>query len=359
MSTNTNPINGVPFGQERTAKEHLERAEWERDQAAQIRARRQPVGYEHLVQAHEDSARAYERRAKEIGEGMVATARAGEARGKSRAELVDVARAAAAAVFAPRKIAPTEAAMKKAREVAFKAIQRHDRQAGTATHPVAAYSHGIAELASEGTEEARQRWEMLHASTAKLRGGRAHSSIKSDGWTTEHKKSGTTVIERNIHGARLTVVPENWTDPAGPAHWSVTRGRAGQAAFDHKRGNTSSLTAAKEAATRAAKTLAGASHATMSTTTSPAFEAAKAEGAALEAEVADAEAALKAIPGVSSGRMGLTPEHVRTSPQYRSARARFDKAFARLRAFNGVFVKRFAKELRAERDARARARERR
>jgi hypothetical protein len=169
----------APFGQERTAKEHLERAQWEREQAAELRAKKQPVGYEHLVQAHEDTARAYEKRAREIGEEMVSTARRGEARGKSRAELVGVARAAAAAVFAPLKKAPSEAAVKKARSAAFRAIQHHDRLAGTADHPVAAYAHGIAELAAEGTEEARQRWEMQRESARKLRrgGGRSHATI--------------------------------------------------------------------------------------------------------------------------------------------------------------------------------------
>ena len=172
-----NPINGVPFGQERTAKEHRDRAEWEHDQAAQLCVQKRPVGYEHIAQGHEDAARSYEKRAKEIEAGMVTTARQGEARGKSRAELVNVARAAAVAVFAPRKVAPSEAAIKKARSAAFKAIQRHDRLAGTADHPVAAYSHGIAELAAEGTEEARQRWEMQHESLRKLR--RNHSTVKS------------------------------------------------------------------------------------------------------------------------------------------------------------------------------------
>jgi len=170
-------INGVWFGQERTAKEHRERAEWERDQAAQLRVQKQPVGYEHIAQGHEDAARDYEKRAREIQEDMVTTSRRGEARGKSRAELVNVARAAAAAVFASRKVAPSDAALKKARSAAFKAIQRHDRLAGTSAHPVAAYAHGIAELAAEATEEARQRWEMQHESLRKLR--RSHSTVKS------------------------------------------------------------------------------------------------------------------------------------------------------------------------------------
>lgn len=173
---NINPINKVPFGQERTAKEHRDRSEWEHDQAARLRAQKHPVGYEHIAQGHEDSARAYEKRAREIQGDMVATARRGEARGKSRAELVDVARAAAAAVFAPRKVAPSEAALKKARSAAFKAIQRHDRLAGTSDHPVAAYSHGIAELAAEATEEARQRWSMHHDRLRK--GSRSSHSTK-------------------------------------------------------------------------------------------------------------------------------------------------------------------------------------
>lgn len=97
-------------------------------------------------------------------------------RGKSRAELVDVARVAAAAVFAPRKVAPSAAAIKKAKEAAFQAIRRHDRLAGTADHPVAPYSHGIAELAAEATEEARQRWEMHHDRLRKVSRS-SHSTI--------------------------------------------------------------------------------------------------------------------------------------------------------------------------------------
>lgn len=228
----------APFGKERTAKEHLERAEWEREQAAQLRAQKQPVGYEHLVQAHEDTARAYERRAKEIGEEMVATARRGEARGKSRAELVNVARAAAAAIFDPRKAAPSEAAIKKAKSAAFRAIQRFDRLAGTADHPVAAYSHGIAELAAEGTEEARQRWEMQRESARKLRGGRSHATIATRDYeyvvypeaSHRHAERSVKVPMRRVRG---TLKPYDLTDakrvakemgpPAGV--YSVSKGR--------------------------------------------------------------------------------------------------------------------------------------
>ena len=79
---------------------------------------------------------------------------------------------------------------------------------------------------------------------------------------------------------------------------------------------------------------------------SSAFEDAKAELALIEKEMAAAEAVMRAFP---RGAMGLPPESVRLSPEYRAAKAHTDKAFARLRAFNAVYVKRFAKELRAER----------
>jgi hypothetical protein len=176
-----NPINDVPFGQERSLKDHLQRAEWERDQAAQLRAKKQPVGYEHIAQGHEDAARAYEKRVKDLEretrEGHVAERRKRDPGAwSSREQLINVARVAAAAVFAPRKVSPSEVAIKKAREAAFKAIKRHDPLSGTSEHPVAAYAHGIAALAAEGTEEARQRWETQRASAGKSRRS-SHSTI--------------------------------------------------------------------------------------------------------------------------------------------------------------------------------------
>jgi len=87
---------------------------------------------------------------------------------------------------------------------------------------------------------------------------------------------------------------------------------------------------------------------------SSAFEEAKAEEALLENEMSEAQAAINAFP---RGPTGLTPDAVKATPEWRAAKTRVDKAFARLRAFNAVFVKRFAKELRAERSARTRERE--
>ena len=57
---NVNPISSVEFGKERTARQMRDRAQWERNQAAEIRAAKRPIGWEHIVDAHEQTARAYE-----------------------------------------------------------------------------------------------------------------------------------------------------------------------------------------------------------------------------------------------------------------------------------------------------------
>jgi hypothetical protein len=79
------------------------------------------------------------------------------------------------------------------------------------------------------------------------------------------------------------------------------------------------------------------------------FEDAKVEHAQIEAEVDAASDALQVFP---RGPMGITPAAVAATPEYRAAKTRYAKAFARQRAFNEVFTKKFAKELRAERDKR-------
>ena len=83
------------------------------------------------------------------------------------------------------------------------------------------------------------------------------------------------------------------------------------------------------------------------------FEQASAEHDRLEREVSAAGAALDAFP---RGAMNLTPDHVRATPEWRAAKARFDRAFAAQRAFNAVYVKVFKKEIVAQRDARREAR---
>lgn len=83
-----------------------------------------------------------------------------------------------------------------------------------------------------------------------------------------------------------------------------------------------------------------------------AFIAAKARRDALERDHRAAAFALKAVDGIGSGRLGLTPDSVKMTPEYRAARAAYDRAFAELRSFNATFVRTFKAELAAERRAR-------
>jgi len=76
------------------------------------------------------------------------------------------------------------------------------------------------------------------------------------------------------------------------------------------------------------------------------FVEAKALCAALEAEFARTSAVLRSSP---KGRLNLTPNSVKASPEYQASRAAHDAVLQRLRRFNTVFTKRFAAEIRTER----------
>lgn len=65
-----------------------------------------------------------------------------------------------------------------------------------------------------------------------------------------------------------------------------------------------------------------------------------------ESRCDDAPRALRAVPGVGSGPMGLTPDHVKVSPEYREARAAADKAFREMQRVNAWFCKTYAREYR-------------
>ena len=69
----------------------------------------------------------------------------------------------------------------------------------------------------------------------------------------------------------------------------------------------------------------------------------------LYTEVSAAGAVLKAFP---KGPMGLTPDAVKVSTEFRAAKARYAAAFDALRAINAMISKRFVKEQRDERAAR-------
>lgn len=81
------------------------------------------------------------------------------------------------------------------------------------------------------------------------------------------------------------------------------------------------------------------------------YSEAQAARAGLYAEVERAGAVLAAFP--KTGPFNLTPDDVKSSPEFQSAKRAFDAAFGRLRAFNTTFTKTFAKEIRAERRARS------
>ncbi len=67
------------------------------------------------------------------------------------------------------------------------------------------------------------------------------------------------------------------------------------------------------------------------------------------------DAAHKAIAwpvGTGSGQMGLTPDHIKATTEFRQARAKSESIKRIERAFNQVCSKRFKKEIRAYIDAR-------
>lgn len=55
----------------------------------------------------------------------------------------------------------------------------------------------------------------------------------------------------------------------------------------------------------------------------------------LENLVDQAAKAVKAVPGVGTGPMGLTPDEVKQSEAYRKAKAEYQRAFEALRTYNG------------------------
>lgn len=79
-----------------------------------------------------------------------------------RTDLVNAARVAAWLEFSGRKEL-TDEIVRRATSAGFQAITATDRLAGTSTHPVAAYAHGVQALAVEGVEAARAMWATQRA----------------------------------------------------------------------------------------------------------------------------------------------------------------------------------------------------
>lgn len=83
----------------------------------------------------------------------------------------------------------------------------------------------------------------------------------------------------------------------------------------------------------------------------PSFAVYAAARDVLERAAADASTRLKAL-GASSGPMGLTPDSVKFSPAFQHARRDYRAAADALARLNRANVKRYARELAAERSAR-------
>lgn len=90
------------------------------------------------------------------------------------------------------------------------------------------------------------------------------------------------------------------------------------------------------------------------------YQEAKRQQAAIEAAFYAAndkrqavEERLAAEIGIAArGAMNLIAEPIRLHPEYRLAKSATDAAFASLQAFNRIYSKRFAKDIRADRDKR-------
>jgi len=83
------------------------------------------------------------------------------------------------------------------------------------------------------------------------------------------------------------------------------------------------------------------------------FLVAREQAATLDRAVTETSAALQEFP---RGPLGLTPDDVKASPEWQTAYRNFNVAFQALRNFNGTYTKKFADELRHERNARRAAR---
>lgn len=52
----------------------------------------------------------------------------------------------------------------------------------------------------------------------------------------------------------------------------------------------------------------------------------------------------RATCGEERGPMGLTPDHVKATPEWKASRAEMDRAHRRLRDFNQAFLKQYKRE---------------
>ena len=80
-----------------------------------------------------------------------------------------------------------------------------------------------------------------------------------------------------------------------------------------------------------------------------AYDMAKAHGEKLNAEYKRTAGIMNAYP---KGPMGLTPDHIKATPEWQANRQAAKAAFQALRNHNAQMSKYFKKEMKADRDAR-------
>lgn len=86
------------------------------------------------------------------------------------------------------------------------------------------------------------------------------------------------------------------------------------------------------------------------------FETFIAQRNIIDAKMIEASKELRSLKGNSSGMFGLTPDAIKALPEYKSAKAAYNKAFADLRKINSILLKNYKKEFdeyeKSERDKR-------
>jgi hypothetical protein len=88
-------------------------------------------------------------------------------------------------------------------------------------------------------------------------------------------------------------------------------------------------------------------------TPSAAYVMHKAHNEKLDAITKEHGEALNQFP---RGPMGITPDAVKATPEYQTAKANFNRSFSALRDHNMFMSKNFSKEMKVDRDARRQAR---
>jgi hypothetical protein len=84
----------------------------------------------------------------------------------------------------------------------------------------------------------------------------------------------------------------------------------------------------------------------------PTYQEARAQADALNADATKLGQALQLFPRSPAG---LVTDETRLSPEYQAAKQAYAVAFKKLRDFNAVYTKRYAKEIAADRAARRQA----